>query len=236
MYQTLYSGFALAGLLTIEGTAAPDVPKIESIEQRLYRSNTTAERRMPMNPVTIGATGGQTIWLTGPWLDYAVSVNPSGNVYGTIKAKKDLGGKGEVKIELIAREAARGLKTLSVMIVCPLVAFDCRSGPLSFRVRVFHTGPVTRLVPSGPLRPNTVMTFELHGTGMDVAAIRGTDLLNPVIVGRTTNTIRIRGTTPQCGNLGPGWGVGVGIRLKEKDDLYDDYVYRGVTSAGVIIC
>lgn len=226
MYQRLYSGFALAGLLSIGGLATLEAPKITQVEAK----STLTHHRRYVTAITIGIGGQRRIWLTGPWLDYASSVSERGNVFGKIEAKKDLLGKGQVEILLTARSSAvRGLKYPSLNIACPVVPFDCNGGPLPFQVRVFETGPVSSITVKGAILPNSRITVTLGGAGMDVAAINThwTSLVNPVIVGRTNNTISIQGTTKSCGNLV--------VSLKDRDDAEGEYAYRGVSIAGPLV-
>jgi hypothetical protein len=218
--RPLHYGLAMSALLSIGSIGTLDPPKITMTEQRLNPYSTA--NRTPVSIITVGVNMGRHVWLTGPWLDHTSSVNVAGNVSAEIKGRKDLFGKGEVYLYLSAEKTAvRGVKTLSLNISCPVVAFDCNKGPVYFKVRVTDTGPISTITPL-VVPVNSRVTFTLQGAGVDVAAIlltRITNLLNPVIVGRTTNTLSIQGTATACD--GP-----IHIELRDKDDPYMDQPYR----------
>lgn len=131
MNQRLNRVFATTGFLSISAIATLDAPRITKISEGFHVVST----------VTVPRGDMRYVWLTGPWLDYASSVNGSGNIWGSILKKHDLGGKGEVFISVHAENAAIGVRTLSVSIACPIIPFDCNKGPLSFNVQVVEPKP-----------------------------------------------------------------------------------------------
>lgn len=216
--RMLNHGIALTGLVSIGaiGTFAP--PQITMTEQELNPNST--QNRTPVSIITVGVDDSRRVWLTGPWLDHVSSVNVPSNLSAKICCYKDRFGKGEVEFRLTAEKTAvRGVKTLSLNISCPVVAFDCNKGPVYFKVRVTDTGPISWIYPQ-VVSVNSRVTFKLEGAGLDVAAIllTKTNLLNPVIVGRTTNTLSIQGTATACGHIR--------IALRDKDDPYMDQPYH----------
>jgi hypothetical protein len=217
--RPLHYGLAMSALLSIGSIGTLDPPKITMTEQRLNPHST--QDRTPVSIVTVGVDETRRVWLTGPWLDHVSSVNVPSNLSAEIWGRKDLGGKGEVYLYLRAEKTAvRGVKTFSLNISCPVVAFDCNKGPVYFKVRVTDTGPISTITPL-VVPVNSRVTFTLQGAGVDVAAIllTKTNLLNPVIVGRTTNTLSIQGTATACGQ----W---LRIALRDKDDPYMDQPYH----------
>jgi hypothetical protein len=215
--RKLNYGIAMSALLSIGaiGTFAP--PQITMTEQELNPNST--QNRTPVSIITVGVDDSRRVWLTGPWLDHVSSVNVPSNLSAKICCHKDRFGKGEVEFRLTAEKTAvRGVKTLSLNISCPVVAFDCNKGPVYFKVRVTDTGPISWVWPQ-VVTVNSRVTFTLQGAGLDVAAIllTKTNLLNPVIVGRTTNTLSIQGTATAGGDIR--------IALRDKDDPYMDQPY-----------
>lgn len=207
----------LLGLLGI-GASAPWVPHIVKIEQ-----NTRTVARQVVSTVSIGQGKTRMIWLTGPNLDHVDYVNGSGGVTGTIKDTKIVDWTGEVQIILNASDAAsRGEKTLSVHVSCPLVAIDCVSGPVSFKVRVYETGPLTSISPTDIVTPNQQTTYTINGEGMNVAELlpRLTTLKNAVIVSKSSTSLTVSGVNPSCG--------GVDIQFIDVDGP-EDMTYKKAT-------
>jgi hypothetical protein len=212
----------LAGSLTIAATASS--PRITKMEEVLWHPGRLEE----VNYVTVGAGEQRDIWLTGPWLDYATSVNPISGVSGQIIDKKDIGSLGVVHVRITASTSAtRGRKSLWLNITCPFIAFDCVNGPLEFYVWLSATGPLTSITASavtssGHVPPMTRVTFTIHGADLAVAELSRwqPDVWEPVIVVRTTTIIFIQATTPACGKP-------ITINLTDKDyDRNDNAFYR----------
>ncbi|HZJ00065.1 MAG TPA: CARDB domain-containing protein [Gemmatimonadaceae bacterium] len=207
----------LLGMLGI-GTLPPWVPHIVKIEQ-----NTRTVERQTVSTVSIGQGKTRMIWITGPNMDNVDYVAGSGGVTGTIQGKQSVNWTGEVQIILNASNtASRGEKTLSVHVSCPLVAIDCVSGPVSFKVRVYETGPITSINPTDIVTPNQQTTYTINGEGMNVAELlpRLTTLKNAVIVSKSSTSLTVSGVNPSCG--------GVDIQFIDVDGP-EDMTYKKAT-------
>jgi hypothetical protein len=221
LHRKLSHGMVLAGSLAIVATGhRPEVKKMVQIPNHPGAPG-------EVYVVTVGVGQERIFWLTGPWLDYASSVNPISGLSGQILNKKDVGGAGEVQIRLKASTSAtRGIKFLSLNITCPFIPFDCVNGPVQFAVRVLETGPLSSFTAStttsaGYVPAMTRVTFAIHGAGLALAKLSRwqPDVWEPVMVVNTTTIILIQATTPACGKS-------VKIYLRDKDDPWDDVFYR----------
>jgi hypothetical protein len=206
------------------GVSTFSSPRIEKIEQ-----NTRTVERQTVGTVSIGQGKTRMIWLTGPWMDWVDDVNGSGGVDGTIKSTKQGVLTGEVQIILSATDGAtRGEKTLSVHVKCPVIPLDCNSGPFTFRVRVFETGPITSFDPDDTVAPNQLATYTINGEGLNFAELlpRLTTLKNAVIVSKSSTSLTVSGTNPSCG--------GVDIQFIDVDGP-EDMNYKKATGVKVPI-
>ena len=121
-----------------------------------------------------------------------------------------------------AASSARGDMTLKLNIECPpsvpFVTADCSSS-IGLPVKVFETGPINGISPSGIVPANTVVTFDLTGQALNVAKLnpRLLSLRGASILSRTSTTMRVKGTTPSCGY------IDVALTDESGDG---EYVYR----------
>jgi hypothetical protein len=157
------SALTLAGMMWLG--ALPSEPSITRLEQ-----NTRTVERQSVSVAKIGQGMTRMIWITGPWMDWVNDVNGSGGVDGIIKSTKQGLATGEVQIILNATASATpGEKTLSVDVKCPIIPLDCKPGPFTFKVRVFETGPLNTITPSGVVAPDQPATYTINGEGLNVA-------------------------------------------------------------------
>ncbi|HSJ07026.1 MAG TPA: hypothetical protein VK936_09995 [Longimicrobiales bacterium] len=193
------SGFVLAGATRawvpgerITFAAAP--PSIEKVEQNV------GGMRVRLSRPQLPRLAIRRIWVTGPWLDYASSVTSAGGVSGRIANKRTLLGRGEVEIVVESSSSAtRGQKGLRINIKCPPIPFtDCNENGVPLPVFVLATGPISSISPNGVVPSGQTMDFTLTGQNMNVARV-----VDPTVqvISRTATTIRLRRTTPSCGNI-----------------------------------
>jgi hypothetical protein len=191
------SALTLAGMMWLG--ARPSEPAITDLAQA-----TRTVARQSVSTAKIGQGMTRTIWITGPWMDWVNDVNGTGGVDGTIKATKQGITTGEVQIILNATASATvGEKTLTVDVKCPIIPLDCKPGPFPFKVRVFETGPINSITPTGVVAPDQQAMYTINGEGLNSAELlpRLTTLRNATIVTRTANTLTVRGTNPSCGGV-----------------------------------
>jgi hypothetical protein len=191
------SALTLAGMMWLG--ALPSEPSITRLEQ-----NTRTVERQSVSVAKIGQGMTRMIWITGPWMDWVNDVNGSGGVDGIIKSTKQGLATGEVQIILNATASATpGEKTLSVDVKCPIIPLDCKPGPFTFKVRVFETGPLNTITPSGVVAPDQPATYTINGEGLNVAEIlpRLTTLKNAAIVAKSASSLVVTGTNPSCGGV-----------------------------------
>jgi hypothetical protein len=192
------SSIAVGSLALLSSGSVFESPAWTGLEQ-----NTRTVEWAPVQRITIAQKSSRKIRITGPWMDYISVVNANGGVSGR---NIDHVGDKQSTIILDATEgAARGTKNISVSIACPFGGnlLGCTSGPVSIPVRVFETGPITSISPSGTLTPNTTTTFDLQGEALDVAVLlpRLLTLKNASIVSKSATSMRVRGVTPACGYI-----------------------------------
>jgi len=218
------STLSLGGLLLITPTERMSKPAISKIEQ-----NTRTVPWATVTRVTIGQRSSRRIRVTGPWMDYVTSVNASGGVSG-----RNVSTSADKQVEMIldaSATATRGDKSITIKVSCPawgtIWPADCVNGTVTLPVKVFETGPINDIVPSGAtssaqvtVMPNTEYTFNLTGEALGVAKLlpRLLKLTNASIVSRTTTTMRVKGTTPACGF--------VDVALSDEFSGSDDFPYR----------
>lgn len=166
----------------------------------LLMQNTRTAPWISVSRLTVAQASSRRVRIEGDWMDYISSVNASGGISGRNITHPD--GMTELILDATA-SAARGDKNISVNIACPFGGnlLGCTPGPVNIPVKVIETGPITSITPSGTLNANTQYTFTLQGEGLNVAVLlpRLLNLKYATILEKTANTMRVRGTTPQCG-------------------------------------
>jgi len=192
------SNIAVESLAFISSGSVFESPAFTGLEQ-----NTRTVEWAPVQRVTIAQRSSRKIRITGPWMDFISAVNANGGVSGRNIARTDF---RQSTIILDASEsAARGTKNISVSIACPFGGnlLGCTPGPVSIPVRVFETGPITSISPSGTVTPNTTTTFNLQGEALDVAVLlpRLLTLKNATILSKSSTSMSVRGVTPACGYI-----------------------------------
>lgn len=204
----------LGGAALLMAGRTYDAPTWTRLEQ-----NTRTVEWLSVSRATIPQSSSRKIRITGPWMDYIAGVNGNGGVSG--RSINHVGDKQSTLILDAAAHAPRGNKYISVIIDCPLGAnlLGCTRGPVEIPVKVFETGPVRSIKPSGTVEPNAMMTFTLYGDGMNYAALlpRIVNLRNAVVLGRSADTIAVRGITPSCGYID--------VALTDQEDG-DEFPYR----------
>jgi hypothetical protein len=186
---------ALGGFLLIAAGAAFAPPRVTLLMQ-----NTRVNPWIAVPRLTVPQASSRRVRIEGDWMDHISSVNTVGGVSGRNITHPD--GMTELILDATAG-AVRGDKNISVNIACPWGSsvLGCTAGPVNVPVRVIETGPISSINPSGTVAPNTQITFNLTGEGLNVATLlpRLLHLKNATVLARTATTIRVRGTTPQCG-------------------------------------
>lgn len=165
-------------------------PSIQKIEMEASGRQEVKRPYLPKSSI-------RSIHLTGPWLDHTTSVTGAGGVTGSVVSK----GGGQVRIRLTASSSATvGVKTLRVNVTCPLWApVVCKSGSAPLYVLVNSTGPIRAISPNGQVEPNRTMDFSLTGADMHRAKLPANSSAR--VLSRTATTLRIRTTTPVCGEV-----------------------------------
>src|SRR5215211_2660640 len=210
MKTTTASTLAIGVLLSINPDATIDRPRIDKLEQ-----NTRTVEWATTGRATIGQQSSRKIRVSGPWMDFVTSATTSNGV----SARNISHEWRQVTMTLdAAASSARGDMTLRLNISCPPVNFECGSS-VTLPVKIFETGPISGISPSGVVPKNTVVTFDLVGQGMNVAKLnpRLLTLSNASVVNRTATTMRVKGTTPSCGY------IDVALTDENGDG---EYVYR----------
>ena len=196
--RSLVSNFAVGSLALMSYGSAFDAPGFTKLEQ-----NTRTVEWASVGRITLAQRSSRKFRITGPWMDYISGVITSGGVSG--RNIEHVGDKQSTIILDAAVDAPRGNKLISVLINCPLGGnlLGCTPGPVSIPIRVFESGPITAIAPSGTVQPNTEVNFDLQGEGLNVAALlpRLLTLKNASIVSKSASTMRVRGTTPSCGYI-----------------------------------
>ena len=194
--RSIISNFAVGSLALMSYSSAFDAPGVTRLDQ-----NTRTVEWATVTRITIAQKSSRKIRITGPWMDYISGVNGSGGISGRNIAR--VADKQSTIILDATEGAPRGAKFISVSITCPFGGnlLGCTAGPVSIPIRVFESGPITSISPSGTVQPNTVMNFDLQGEALNVAVLLPRLLLlnNASIVSKTATTMRVRGTTPACG-------------------------------------
>jgi len=203
---------AAVGSMAIIGSAYTFSSLTAILEQ-----NTRTAEWVGVARITIAQKSSRRIRLSGPWMDYVTSINGSGGISGRNVEHAD----GKTTLILDASESAgRGDKEISAAISCPFggTLIGCKD-IVAFPIRVFETGPITSISPSGTVMPSTSVTFTLTGDRLDVAKLmpRLLTLKNASLVHVNTNTVRVTGTTPACGF--------VDVALSDQMDG-DEFPYR----------
>ena len=187
---------AALGVLVIAGAGAT----LGAPRYTLLMQNTRTAPWISVTRLTVPQASSRRVRIDGDWMDYISSVNASGGISGRNISHPD--GMTELILDATS-SAARGDKNISVNIACPWGGnlIGCTPGPVNIPVKVIETGPITSIGPSGTLAANTQYTFNLQGEGLDVAVLlpRLLSLKNATILEKTATTMRVRGTTPQCG-------------------------------------
>ena len=186
---------ALGGFILVAAGATLGAPRYSLLMQ-----NTRVHPWIAVPRLTVAQQSSRRVRIDGDWMDYISSVNTVGGVSGRNITHPD--GMAELVLDATAG-AARGNKNISVNIACPPGGnlLGCTAGPVNIPVRVIESGPITSIGPSGTLQANTQYTFTLQGQGLDVAVLlpRLLNLKDATILEKTATTMRVRGTTPQCG-------------------------------------
>jgi hypothetical protein len=213
MINKIIGNLALGSVLFVAPGSAFDPPSFTKIEQ-----NTRTVEWLSVSRATVAQASSRKIRLTGPWMDYVTSVTTSGGISG-----RNISHEFQ-KVTLIldaSASSARGNKSVALNITCPFGGelIGCTRGPVMLPVKVFENGPINSISPSGTVAANTQYTFELHGEGLDVAALlpRLLTLTNASVVSRDATTIKVRGTTPSCGYID--------VALTDQADG-DEFPYR----------
>jgi len=206
------STLAVGALFWINPRAGMDAPRIDKLEQ-----NTRTVEWATTTRATIGQQSSRKIRVSGPWMGFVTSATTSNGV----SARNIVREWDKVSMTLdAAASSARGDMTLRLNINCPPppVNLDCASSK-GLPVKVFETGPINGISPSGVVPANTVVTFDLTGQALNVAKLnpRLLSLRNASIISRTSTTMRVRGTTPSCGY------IDVALTDESGDG---EYVYR----------
>jgi len=194
--KSFISNLAVGSVALMSYSSAFDAPAFTRLEQ-----NTRTVEWASVTRITIAQKSSRKIRITGPWMDYISAVNGSGGVSGRNIAQ--VADKQSTIILDATETAPRGTKFISVSITCPFGGnfLGCTAGPVSIPIRVFESGPITSIAPSGTVPPNTEMNFDLQGEALNVAVLLPRLLLlkNASIVSKSSTTMRVRGTTPACG-------------------------------------
>lgn len=187
---------ATLGVIVLAGAGATLGPP----RVTLLMQNTRTAPWISVSRLTVSQASSRKVRIAGDWMDYISSVNTVGGVSGRNITHAD--GMTTIILDATA-SAGRGDKNISVNIACPLGGnlIGCTAGPVSIPVKVFESGPINSISPSGTLSANTQYTFNLQGEGLNVAVLlpRLLNLKDAIILEKTANTMRVRGTTPQCG-------------------------------------
>jgi hypothetical protein len=196
--KSFFSSLAAGSLALMSSGSAFESPAFTGLEQ-----NTRTVEWAPVTRITVGQKSSRKIRITGPWMDYISAVNANGGVSG--RNIDHVGDRQSTIILDAAESAPRGTKNISVSIACPFGGnlLGCTSGPVPIPIRVFETGPITSISPSGTVTPNTPTTFELQGQALDVAVLlpRLLTLKNATILSKSATSMQVRGTTPACGYI-----------------------------------
>lgn len=188
------SMLAIGGLLSMNPGPVLERPHIDKLEQ-----NTRTVEWATTVRATIGQQSSRKIRVSGPWMDFVTSATTSNGV----SARSISHEWRQVTMILdAAASSARGDMTLRLNISCPPVNFECSSS-ITLPVKIFETGPINGISPSGVVPANTAVTFDLTGQALSVAKLnpRLLTLRNASIVSRTASTMRVKGTTPSCGYI-----------------------------------
>ena len=186
---------AIGAFVLVSAGATLGAPRVSLLMQ-----NTRTAPWITVTRLTVAQASSRRVRIEGDWMDYISSVNANGGVSGRNISHPD--GMTELILDATSA-AARGDKNISVNIACPIGGnlIGCTAGPVNVPVKVIETGPINSIEPSGTLQANTQYTFTLQGEGLNVAVLlpRLLNLKNATVLERTANTMRVRGTTPQCG-------------------------------------
>lgn len=210
----LFAGTAFGSLILVTTGAAFDTPRWTTLEQ-----NTRTVEWDQISRITVAQKSSRMVRISGPWMDYISGVNASGGVFGRNIDHPD----GKTTLVLEATDGAtRGDRFISVSISCPFGGnlIGCNPGPVLIPIKVFETGPITSISPSGTVPPNTEINFDLQGDRLDVAVLlpRLLTLKNASIVSKTSSSMRVRGTTPACGYID--------VALSDIADTDREFPYR----------
>jgi hypothetical protein len=213
MINKIIGNLALGSVLFVAPGSAFDPPSFTKIEQ-----NTRTVAWVSVGRATIAQSSSRRIRVTGPWMDYVTSVSTSGGISG-----RNISHEFQ-KVSLVldaTTSSARGNKSVALNITCPFGGelIGCTRGPVMLPIKVFESGPISSISPSGTVAANTQYTFELHGEGFDVAALlpRLLTLKDASVVSRDASTIRVKGITPSCGYID--------VALTDQADG-DEFPYR----------
>lgn len=213
--KRLYTMIGL-GTLAVVASASTFSALSATLEQ-----NTRTAEWASVNRITIGQKSSRKIRLSGYWMDRIVSVTPSGGISGRNIEHPDF----KTTLILDATESAsRGDKQISAVIDCPwgTTVIGCQ-GTVSIPIRVFETGPINSIQPSGTVSPGTSMTFTVRGERLDVAKLlpRLLTLKNASLTHVDAGTVRVTGITPSCGHID--------VALTDQADG-DEFPYRKGTT------
>ena len=194
MKSQIISTLAIGGLLSMNPGAPMGAPHVDLIMQ-----NTRTAEWIATPQATIGQSSSRKVRLNGPWMDYVTSATTSNGVSARNIEHAD---KQVTMILDASASAARGDMNLRLNITCPPfpINFDCGSSAL-LKVKIFETGPINTIQPSGIVPPNSVITFDLTGEAMGVAKLnaRLLSLSGASVLSRTPTSIKVKGKTPSCG-------------------------------------
>lgn len=210
--------YATVGLVTLAVVASAS--SFNALSATLEQNTRTAAWAS-VTRITIGQKSSRKIRLSGPWMDWVSSIKSSGGITGRNIEHPDW----KTTLILDASEsAARGNKNITARISCPpgSTLIGCKDSVL-IPIKVFETGPINSIQPSGTVTPGASMTFTLRGERMDVAALlpRLLSLKNASITHVDAGTVRVTGITPSCGHID--------VALTDQADG-DEFPYRKGTS------
>lgn len=194
MRNLIISTLAVGGLMSTHSAVQMDVPHIDLIMQSTRTAEWIATPR-----ATIGQSSTRRVRLRGPWMDYVTSATSSNGVSARNIEHED----HQVTMILDASaSAARGDMNLRLNITCPPGGnlLQCGSS-VQLPIKIFETGPINTIQPSGIVPPNSVITFDLTGEAMGVAKLnaRLLSLSGASVLSRTSTSIKVKGKTPSCG-------------------------------------